>query len=126
MQQRAAFVELKDHLCSSPTKRVVMMDPEWSDPKVPDTEKEILYSLFRRTGTKGVYYDADCSFRLAVWSSGWVGGGDYKGFSYRPIEHWLGKEVDVPLESIKIEDRAIAFFSYPIGDGWNLYFQHWP
>ena len=53
--KKAQFEELQTLLCSSNERRVVMMNPEWSEPQVSENEKAKLYSIYREIGAKGVY-----------------------------------------------------------------------
>jgi hypothetical protein len=124
--QRDTFLELRTVLCASQEKRVVMLDPEWSRPEISDKERAQLYPLLKKVNAKGVYYDGNCSFRIDVWSVGFVGGGDYKGYSYRPAEPWLGELVGSPLEKVDRPINERFFVSLKIEDDWYLYLHHWP
>lgn len=103
-----------------------MMDPEWADPKIDDAERAQFHSIFKKIGAKGVYYDGSCSFRIPVWSIGFAGGGDYKGFSYRPQPHWLGSVTEGSLDQARRDGGETVFLSRRIDGDWFLYFQHWP
>ncbi|WP_334107677.1 hypothetical protein [Methylobacillus sp.] len=103
-----------------------MLDPEWSRPQAPQELKDQLYPLFKVAGVKGVYYEGQCSFRLPVWSVGLAGGGDYKGFSYRPIAHWKGEVINTPLDTRDRERKDIYFASRPLENELFLFFHHWP
>lgn len=125
--KEAQFEQLRTLLCSSNERRVVMMDPEWSEPQVSENEKAKLYSIYREIGAKGVYYDGDCSFRIAVWSVGLGGDGDYKYYSYRPnAEHTGRARVVSTLDKVDRGSETVEFYLRPIVGDWYLAFDHWP
>jgi hypothetical protein len=68
--QKAAFEAIKSIMCAIPEKQIVMLDPEWSEPKAPQVLKDRLYPLFKVTGLSGVYYEGQshfgCRFGLLV------------------------------------------------------------
>jgi hypothetical protein len=121
-----AFNELRELLCRTPDKRVVMMDPEWAQPKISEAERALFYSLFQKIGAKGVYYDGSCSFRIPIWSVGFAGGGDYKGYSYRPQPEWRGSVIEGNLDQVERDSKQRVFVSRRLDGDWFLYFQHWP
>lgn len=103
-----------------------MVDPEWADPQRSEAARVELYALLERVGAKGVYYDGACSMRLPVWSVGMAGGGDYKGYAYRPSAHWLGAVTGDALDQIDRGASQIIFTSRRLEGDWFLYFHHWP
>ena len=103
-----------------------MMEPEWSQPTASEEERAEFYALFKEIGASGVYYDGNCSFRLPVWSVGFAGGGDYKGYSYNPQEHWRGVLTSQPLDEIDRSNQQRIFASRALKGDWYLYLQHWP
>ncbi len=121
------FEMLRDQLCVQDERRVVVMDPEWSRPPASDTDKKTLYSIFKRIGATGVYYDGNCSFRVAVWSGGFGGDGDYKYYSYRPQESIHIETQLVPsLDEVDRTSLEHAYNLRPISEGWYLAFDYWP
>ncbi len=124
----SSFKELRDELCANPARRHIMMDPEWSRPEASEEVKATLYPIFRKIGAKGVYYDGECSFRVAYWSVGFGGDGDYKYYTYNPpLER--NNDAKIFLETLDRVDRASIdheFYLRPIADDWYLAFDHWP
>ena len=125
--RKIQFEQLRNLLCANNGRRVVMMEPEWSDPKVSEDEKAKLYRLYREIGAKGAYYDGDCSFRIAVWSVGLAGSGDYKYYSYRPSASSSHKaSVLSTLDNLDPKSETVEFYLRPIEGDWYLAFDHWP
>lgn len=125
--KKAQFEQLRNYLCACDERRVVMMDPEWSEPKISEGEKAKLYSLYKEIGAKGVYYDGDCSFRIAVWSVGFGGDGGYKYYSYRPRTSGSPEaSVVSTLDNVDRRSETIDFYLRPIEGDWYLAFAHWP
>lgn len=121
------FELLRDHLCKNDDRRMVMMDPEWSKPPTSEADKKTLYSIFKRIGAKGVYYDGNCSLRVAVWSVGLGGDGDYKYYSYRPQESiHIKTQIVSSLDEVDRASLEHAYYLRPISEGWYLALDHWP
>jgi hypothetical protein len=55
-----------------------------------------------------------------------AGGGDYKGYAYRPSAHWLGAVTGDALDQIDRGASQIIFTSRRLEGDWFLYFHHWP
>jgi len=122
----STFEELRSKLCKRSNEQFIMMSPEWSKPPVTEAEKENFYKIFREIGVKGAYYDGGCSFRLPAWSVGFAGGGDYKGYVYRPNERYKDAQVVASLDNIEPESTKIEFYKRQLSGDWYLVFEHWP
>jgi hypothetical protein len=126
-RNKAVFISLRDSLCKDTGRRTVMMDPEWSEPKVSAEQKKALYEIFNEIDVNGVYYDGDCSFRLPFWSVGFSGDGDYKYYVYRPGANIKAQALILDnLDEVDRSSLEAAFYLKPIGDDWYIEFDHWP
>ncbi len=126
-ENREVFSELRESLCVDGKRRAVMMDPEWSKPEVSPQEKEHFYHLFQSINARGVYYDGDCNLRIAVWSIGLGGDGDYKYYAHWPTGPRESEAIErSSLDSIDRSSLNIEFFYRPIEENWYLAFDHWP
>ena len=126
-ENRDVFAELRESLCVDSDRRVVMMDPEWSEPEVLPQDKEQFYHLFQSINAKGVYYDGDCNMRIAVWSIGFGGDGDYKYYAHWPSGPRESEATErSSLDSIDRSALDIELFYRPIEENWYLAFAHWP
>lgn len=122
----STFEELRSNLCKRSNEQIIMMDPEWSKPSVPESEKESFYKTLREIGVMGVYYDGGCSFRLPAWSVGLAGGGDYKEYVYHPNERYKEALVVTSLDNVNRDSSEIHFYKRQIRGDWYLVFEHWP
>ena len=101
---------------------IVSYDPKWSKPEdIPSHKKKQYYNLLKKIKAKQIRKKG-LFVKISVWSVGIGGDGDYKGYAYRPDSY--NSTVD-SLDNFSPKGRA-EFLMRDIGEGWYLYYDHFP
>lgn len=117
--------EIFDKLCAAINEDdyfVVSYNPQWSDPEnIPLGKKKQYYDLLKKINARQVSKIGE-SIRINVWIIGWAGGGDSKGYMFKP------KGADQLVDSLDNFSRPGHAVSLrrDIGDEWYLFYYYSP
>ncbi len=126
-RQRSTFDKLRSLACGTSKGYEIMMQPEWSRPKISEREKHSYYALLRTIGARGIQWTPTpkCIVWIEVWSVGLGGDGDYKKYRFGSPTGEPIQTVDSLEKNWRATDK-IVFAQRELAGGWWLEFDHWP